>query len=199
MRFAQALHRSGITSPDLKVAVLRCIPADSRGTVPRDLTFGWRVALYGDQATAHTIMDHLLFHETVTVAPLTPDLGFARPLRQVPEAVPMNVWGRGEGPTALKCVDLPRGLFALGQVRLREAVFYLQDSARLLGEIQQERLDFTPPMRGLWALHHELGQIRRALWRVRVGCARPEDRQLAQTLTVPPLNPADLEEDELPF
>ncbi|KQR25545.1 hypothetical protein ASF71_19275 [Deinococcus sp. Leaf326] len=201
LRFAQAMHRSGITSPDLKVAVLRCIPAHSRGAVPHDLTFSWLVALHGEQATAQSIMEHLLLHETVTVAPpLVPGLCFARSVRAIPAAVPMNAWGRGEALTALKGVDRLGGLFSLGQFRLRNAVFYLQDSARLLLAIRQERPDFAPLLRGLWALHDDLGQIRRALWRVKARRARPEDVHLAQTLTVLPLTAADLEEDDdLPF
>jgi hypothetical protein len=69
LEFARALHRSGLTSPDLKAAILRHIPTDSAGAVPHGLDFKWLITQVGERVAAERLLHGLSERDRINVAP----------------------------------------------------------------------------------------------------------------------------------
>ncbi|KQR02751.1 hypothetical protein [Deinococcus sp. Leaf326] len=90
LAFACALHRSGMTSPDLKAAVLRCVPAHSGMNVPPKLDFRWLVEALGERLAAQRLAASL--GAQVTVAPRFTPFPPSQPRFSGPSVPPPSRW-----------------------------------------------------------------------------------------------------------
>jgi hypothetical protein len=168
LEFARALHRSGLTSPDLKAAILRHIPTDSAGAVPHGLDFKWLITQVGERVAAERLLHGLSERDRINVAP-----AFKRPLFPPRVRPPVAVgaalnrdWGWGRGlaqPLPLKVQARHSRQFRIGGLDLSHVIMHLRDIHRLLEEIHVTQPDFTPPRGTLREVHDTLARIHRRL------------------------------------
>lgn len=168
LEFARALHRSGVTSPDLKAAILRRLPAHSEGHVPAGLDFSWLVSHVGQRVAAERLLQSLSEREAVNVAP-----AFKRPLlpsralsprfsstavNRMPDGLP----GLAQ-PLPLKVPSHHLRGFRIGGSDLSRAVMHLSDTSRLLEEIWVTQPEFVLPRGTLQNVHDHLARVHRRL------------------------------------
>ncbi|MFC5849317.1 PcfJ domain-containing protein [Deinococcus petrolearius] len=168
LEFARALHRSGLTSPDLKAAMLRYIPADSAGVVSYGLNFKWLVLQVGERVAAEKLLHGLSERDRVNVAP-----AFKPPLFPHRVHPPVSIgtapnrgWGWGRGlaqPLPLKVQARPGRHFRIGGRDLNRVIMHLRDTRHLLEEIRVTQPDFLPPRGSLREIHDTLARIHRRL------------------------------------
>lgn len=139
LAFACALHRSGMTSPDLKATVLRCVPAHSGMNVPPKLDFRWLVEALGERLTAQRLAASL--GAQVTVAPRFIPLPRSQATAQRPSSLtPLTVaaapFSSPRWAPLLKS-HLPKRLYRAVDARsVTHTVEDLIDTAQLLKQLR---------------------------------------------------------------
>lgn len=159
LAFACALHRSGMTSPDLKAAVLRCVPAHSGMNVPHTLDFRWLVEALGERLAAQRLAASL--GAQVTVAPRFMPLPRLQAVSQPPiSPVPLTLaaapFSSPRWAPLLKS-HLPKRLYrAVDTGSVTYTVEDLIDTAHLLKQLRVSQPTLTLPSGTLQAVCEHL-------------------------------------------
>lgn len=194
LAFACALHRSGMTSPDLKAAVLRCVPAHSAMKLPLQLNFRWLVEALGERLAAQRLAASL--GAQVTVAPRFRPLPrlqttVTSPSSFFPLTLAAAQFGRPRWPPLLKS-HLPKRLYrAVNASGVAHTVEDLIDTAQLIRQLRVSSPTLTLPS---GTLHAVCENLRERLYRT--------SRSHGPTLPAqqPAQQPFEMfEDDDLPF